>query len=212
MKAAFETIKRSSMKAIPLTVFFLLLIAAFPLVAGPLAIPDVDDIYPKVPDWRQARILHIGDSHLSFGFKSEMARCFKEAGSRFRQKPWKGSRTKSWIVSGVAKQLIEEYRPTVVVVTLGTNEMRDGAPVRQMPWIRALIERIGLRTCYWLGPPPLLEDTYGYNDYMKDHVAPCRYFDARALGLKKRDDGTYHLSRAEGEMWAGLVWQWMNGR
>jgi hypothetical protein len=199
------------MKVTALTALTLIL-SVSSVFADALHIPEAEEVYPIVPNWQKARILHIGDSHLSFGFKREMARHFREAGAKFLQKRWKGSRTKSWITSGRAKHLIDVFRPTVVVVTLGTNEMKDDKPERNGSWVRALIDRIGNRICYWLGPPPLLEDKNGYNDFMAGHVAPCRYFDSRSLSLPLRDDGRFHLTRQQGETWAELVWRWMNGR
>jgi hypothetical protein len=189
----------------------LLLARGSGLLAGPLEIADVDEVYPEVPYWPKARILHIGDSHVSFGFKRALARRFREAGATFKQKSWKGSRTKSWVASGKARRLIAEFQPTVVVVTLGTNEMKYDKPERQLSWIRALVDRIGARMCYWLGPPPLIEDRRGYNDFVSHNVAPCRYFDSRVLEVGRRSDGRFHLTRAEGEAWAAMVWRWMNG-
>ncbi len=180
------------------------------VLADPLEIPEVDEVYPVVPDWRNARILQIGDSQLSYAFKREMARRYRAEGARFRMKRWVGSRTKSWIITRRAERLIRAYRPTVVVVTLGTNEME--CPQEQYePWVRELVRHIGARMCYWLGPPPLIEDIRGYNEAMREIVAPCRYFDSRRLDAPIRKDHKFHLTRAQGEAWARLVWRWMNG-
>lgn len=200
------------MRTLAYLALFMVLLRGGSSEAAPLELPSAEEVYPVVPDWTRARILHIGDSHVSYGFKRELARCFREAGARFRQKRWIGSRTKSWVATGKAKQLIRAFRPTVVVVTLGTNEMKDPQPARQLSWVRALVDRIGNRVCYWLGPPPVIEDANGYNAYMAEHVAPCRYFDSRVLEAPPRDDGKFHLTREQGETWARLVWRWMNGR
>ena len=196
----------------PTLFFFVLLTTGFQLAASPLKLPDVDDVYPFVPDWQNSRILHIGDSHVAFGFKSRLARHFHRAGASFHQEAWVGSRCKSWVKSGKMRNLIEEYGPSVVLVTLGTNEMKNRKPERILSWIRALISKIGRRTCYWVGPPPLLDDRYQYNEMLKSNVGPCRYFDSRVLDVHKRADGKFHLTRAEGENWAELIWKWMNGR
>jgi hypothetical protein len=177
----------------------------------PLIIPEVDDVYPFVPKWQTARILHIGDSHVASGLKSSLAGHFREAGARFLQEGWVGSRSKSWIKSGKLKNLIATFRPTVVVVTLGTNEMKNHRPQRNRSWIKAIVRRCGKAKCYWVGPPPLLEDVHGYNEMLKENIPPCRYFDSRVLNVKPKEDGKFHLSKAEGTDWGDRIWRWMNG-
>ncbi len=177
----------------------------------PLPISEVDMVYPFIPDWEASRILHFGDSHVASGLKSTLARYFREAGATFRQEGWAGSRSKSWIASGRLKKLVSAFRPTVVLVTLGTNEMTTSEPMRHRNWIRAIIRRLKGTVCYWMGPPPLIDDKYGYNEMAEEAVKPCRYFDSRILDMKPRKDGTFHLTRKEGVVWGDKVWHWMNG-
>ena len=178
---------------------------------APLPLPEVDDAYPFVPDWRHARILHIGDSHVAAGLKKSLAHHFREAGARFHQEGWVGSRCKSWVSSGRLKALVTDFRPTVVVVTLGTNEMKNHKPDRNRSWVRGIVRRIDRASCYWIGPPPLLEDVHGYNDMLKQTIQPCRYFDSRILDVQPHEDGTFHLSIEEGTEWGDRIWHWMNG-
>jgi hypothetical protein len=107
--------------------------------------------------------------------------------------------------------LISKLHPDVVIVTLGTNGMSGGNPRKGAYWIRLLVQRIGPRRCYWLGPPPLIEDRYGFNEAAASSCSPCRYFDTRPLGFPPRADGRFHLTRGQGEEWARSVWKWMNG-
>ncbi len=178
----------------------------------PRPMADVDEVYPFVPDWSHARVLHIGDSHVFGGYKAALAARLREAGAVLHQEMWVGSRSKSWVVSGKAVRLMNRYKPNVVIVTLGTNIIKYEHPERELSWVRALIERIDQATCYWIGPPPLIPDYHGYNDLMKENTAPCRYFDSRALDFPPRKDAKFHLSRAQGEQWAEQVWRFMNGR
>ena len=123
-----------------------------------------------------------------------------------------GSRSKSWVVSGKAARLVREFQPNVVIITLGTNIIKYDHPEREIYWVRALIDRIPGALCYWIGPPPLIPDQHGYNEMMVENVAPCRYFDTRTLDFPVRQDGKFHLSRAQGALWAERVWRFMNGR
>ncbi|MCP4605604.1 MAG: SGNH/GDSL hydrolase family protein [Proteobacteria bacterium] len=179
--------------------------------AGPLRIDDVDDVYPVVPNWEGLTVLHIGDSHVSAGFKKELTRLFKAAGANYRPICWVGSRSKSWVASGKLKRLLKKHRPDVVVVTLGTNAMKNPRPDLYSVWVHTLVEQIEDQFCYWIGPPPLLDDLVGFNEMLHSSSKPCRCFDSRQLNTPKRKDGKFHLTKAQGEAWAKKVWEWMNG-
>ncbi len=178
----------------------------------PFEHPDVDDVYPIVPDWQELTILHIGDSHVSAGLKTTLKKILKDSGGHYVADCWVGSRSKSWVTSGRLKQLLKKHNPEVVIVTLGTNIIKNHKPHRHSGWVHALSLQLGKRICYWLGPPPLLDDLYGLNAMLKTNSKPCRYFDARILDIEKRADGKFHLSKHQGESWAEKVWLWMNGK
>jgi hypothetical protein len=192
-------------------VLVIVLVAGSLVFAAPLKLADVDEVYPEVPQWLGARILHIGDSHVSAGFRSGLARRLKQAGAVYWPHCWVGSRSKSWIVSGRFRGLLRKHLPDVVVITSGTNMMSSHRPGRHAGWVQALIQRVGGRSCYWIGPPPLLSDEHGLNEMLESNSGDCRYFDSRVLDIEARDNGKFHLTRSQGEDWAELVWRWMNG-
>ena len=191
---------------------FVLLSADVCAVSGPLLLDDVDDVYPFVPTWQGMTVLHVGDSHVSAGLKRGLARRLKEAGAHYRPVCWVGSRAKSWVASGRLKRLIDKHRPDAIVITLGTNAMQHGRPDKYAGWVQALVRKLKGKTCYWLGPPPLLDDSHGYNEMVFENSKPCRYFDSRILNTPKRSDGKFHLTKTQGEDWAQKVWNWMNDR
>jgi len=172
---------------------------------------DVDDIYPPAIDWDGLRVLHVGDSHVSAGLVAGLRAHIRSAGGWYKPVNWVGSRSKSWVVSGRLRRLLQEHGPQVVIVTLGTNVIKERRPQRQVPWIRSMVKMIGPRRCFWLGPPPLINDRYGYNEMAASACRPCRYFDTRMLEFPKRKDGKFHLSAGQGRTWAEQVWAWMNG-
>ncbi|MBW2523397.1 MAG: hypothetical protein JRI23_04455 [Deltaproteobacteria bacterium] len=98
-----------------------------------------------------------------------------------------------------------------MIITLGTNALQHRRPDRYARWVRALVKQVGPRSCYWIGPPPLLEDRRGFNGMLSESTRPCRYFDSRVIGAPPRADGKFHLTRSEGLAWARLIWRWMNG-
>ena len=195
-------------------------IAALALVAStatdagllpPAPLPPPDEVYPAPPDWRGVRVLHVGDSNVAAGLVAGLRRAFSDAGALYRPHGWVGSRSRSWVVSGLLTKLIREVAPQVVVVTLETNALRNPRVDANAAWVRRFVERIGPRRCYWLGPPPLVEDRYAYGPVLAEACAPCRYFDTSRLPYPKREDGKFHLTRQQGLDWAERAWAWMNG-
>jgi hypothetical protein len=89
--------------------------------------------------------------------------------------------------------------------------MKGRRPDRVAPWIHALVKMIGPRQCFWIGPPSLIKDRFGFNTMAEAACKPCRYFDTRILAFPPRKDGKFHLSIKQGRHWADQVWAWMNG-
>ena len=202
--------KIDSMRPMLLTI---LLVAATTAVAAAEVprLADVDDVYPPAISWSGKRVLHIGDSHVSAGLTSGLRGHIKSEGARYKPVEWIGSRSKSWVVSGRFRRLLRKHAPHVVIVTLGTNVMKGRRQDLNAPWIRTLVRMIGPRQCFWIGPPSLIKDRFGFNEMAESASKPCRYFDTRVLGFRKRKDGKFHLSRRQGRAWADQVWMWMNG-
>ena len=195
-------------------VAFALALFASPTDAGLLPVaplPEPDEVYPAPPDWRGVRVLHVGDSNVAAGLVAGLRRAFSEAGATYVPHGWVGSRSRSWVVSGLLTQLIREVAPQVVVVTLETNTLRSPKVDVNAAWVRRFVERIGPRRCYWLGPPPLIDDAYGYGPVLAEACAPCRYFDTSRLPYPKPASGRFHLTREQGLDWAARAWAWMNG-
>jgi hypothetical protein len=179
---------------------------------APIELPYANEVYPLVPTWRETTVLHIGDSHVSAGLTSGLRAYMRQAGARYYKECWVGSSAKSWVVSGQLRQMLKKIRPTVVIITLGTNSMLNRNPSRHATWVRSLVKKIGPRFCYWIGPPPLIDDLLGYNRMLYENTQPCRFFDSRVLDVPKREDAKFHLTKSQGLDWAERIWDWMNGR
>ena len=200
---------------LPIALAAALALAATPIAAGLLPIaglPSADEVYPAPLDWRGVRVLHVGDSNVAAGLVAGLRRRFSEAGAIYEAHGWVGSRSKSWVVSGRLEELIQGFAPQVVLVTLETNVLGQKRTDVHAAWVRRLVERIGKRRCYWLGPTPLVDDPFHYDEILPGACTPCRYFDTSKLPYPKREDGRFHLTRGQGLDWAERVWAWMNDR
>jgi hypothetical protein len=179
--------------------------------AGRFLPPPVDEVYPLPIDWRGLAVLHIGDSHVSRGLTEGLSDHLRLAGARYESVTWVGSRSRSWVASGKLKKLLRERSPGAVIVTLGTNAIRHPQPRRLAYWDHALVDLIGRRRCFWLGPPSLIADRHGLNPALMESTTPCRYFETRLLDFPVPENGKFHLTRAQGLIWAAAAWVWMNG-
>jgi hypothetical protein len=201
---------KTSSRLFPLAIAAVLAIASTVAANRPASLPDVDEVYPLGPVWRGVTVLHIGDSHVAAGLSAGLRRHFAAAGARYATDVWVGSREQTWVTTGRLKGLLDEVRPDVVIVTLGTNAMWHKRPDKYATWVRQLAGQMGRRRCYWLGPPPILPDPHGFIDMQARSCGPCEWFDSRVLDTPPRADGKFHLTRGQGEAWAERVWGWMN--
>lgn len=102
---------------------------------------------------------------------------------------------------------IRKYDPDVVLIVLGSNEALVPYPRHLRKPIRRVVDAIGDRTCYWIGPPMWREDT-GIVEVLNDDVAPCTFFDSSDLSLERRPD-RIHPTRAGSRTWALAVRDWL---
>lgn len=174
-------------------------------------IPDGSQVYPISPNWTGERVLHIGDSHLANkGLTLNLREKFSRAGAHYYVNSWIGSRSKSWLTSGRLRRALEDKRPSTVLVTLGTNALKNKRPDKYADWIKGIRNKIGNRKCYWIAPPALIEDKYGFYDVLKQNAAPCKVFDSRTIQFKTSTQNVYHLSHNQAGRWADHIWAWMN--
>jgi hypothetical protein len=64
----------------------------------------------------------------------------------------------------------------------------------------------GGRECWWLGPPIWKPYFKGIVNLLKEHVAPCTFFDASDIEMQRRPDGIHPTDKG-GEVWADAFWK-----
>jgi lysophospholipase L1-like esterase len=162
-------------------------------------------------NWKNKKILHIGDSLLlNWGLKGTLRRKFSAAGAKYMVSARKGSNSHSWLVTGLLKRTLNEKKPDIVIINLGSNAVKYRHPENYIQWIQKLVKKIQPRECYWISPPGLIKDNYGFVDMLKDASIPCNFFDSRQANFKRKNKKTFHLSRKQSQKWADMIWQWMN--
>ena len=106
-------------------------------------------------------------------------------------------------------KFVSSYRPDLVLITLGANELEIPKPEERVKPIKHLVSSLAGRPCVWIAPPVWKPDT-GLLKVIRDNVAPCRYLDSNALvhDLPRARD-KIHPSTEGRQIWAKIVFDWL---
>ncbi len=161
---------------------------------------------PAAPDTSRQHILLTGDSMaegLMFAFKKYA----HYNGHTLRTIIWYGSTTTTWARTDTLKKLIARYKPTYVLLALGSNELFVRDIGDREPYIQDIVGQAGRTPFVWIGPPNWKEDT-GIGELLDRNVGPGRYFVSRGLSFERASDGR-HPSRRASAYWADTISSWV---
>lgn len=167
------------------------------------------------------RVLLVGDS-LAVGLQTPLGALAKEYGIAFQGIGIVGTRIDQWSQSDVLKQTLETFKPTVVLVSLGTNDAYMMAPPdvydRQKPYLEqllTLLESASPRAIVWIAPPTLPAAAVSLarvraliasvHTLLRPRVA---VFPSDRLKLARGPDGIHPVASGYAG-WAGALWQWL---
>ena len=170
---------------------------------------------PKVrPD---SRVLVVGDS-LAVGLSPSLKALAKEQGVQIESLALSGTRIDQWAGSRKLEEKLAAFRPTLVLVSLGTNDeylqpQTGGAVVgRQRPHLDALLSKIeasGAEVA-WIGPPQLPKpQSNGVVAMLQDVIPRSHYFFSEQLEIPRGPDGLHPNVRGYAG-WAGTIWHWLS--
>lgn len=171
----------------------------------------VDAALPK-RDLTGKVVLHAGDSMVGGeqGLTKALAAKFKAEGAKFHKDYEVSLAISTFARTPKLKQLLDKYKPDIVILTLGANDVFVPFPQTNAPHVEAIVKKIGDRECYWISPPTWKPDT-GVVEVIKEHAAPCKFFDSRNLTLKRGGDHIHPTDKGGAE-WAELFWAFFEGR
>ena len=153
-------------------------------------------------------VLHIGDSFAG-ALGGELNKLFEARGIRGVLKFKVPSYIPEWASGPNLPKYLNRYRPDLVLITLGANEMEIGEPEKRAPKIRRLVARIGETPCVWIAPALWGKDN-GLLEVIRQNVAPCRYLDTNAIvEYMPRAGDKVHPNMAARPDWAELVLRWL---
>lgn len=163
----------------------------------------------------QTRLLLIGDS-LAVGLGPQLQAIAKDQKVPFDAVAEVGTRIDQWATRADLDQHLAAFKPTLVLVSLGTNDaymQGDWVVGRQQAALQALLAKIKASgaEAVWIGPPTLpLKTSNGIVPMLKATIPSSHYFPSdTALQLPRGPDGI-HPTVAGYAGWAGALWQWLS--
>ena len=173
------------------------------------------------------RVLLIGDS-LAVGLAAPLGALAGDAGIAFQSLATVGTRIDQWAQNPALPALLASFQPTVVLVSLGTNDSYmqpspgEDIGVRQAPYLEQLLETLEAarpRAIVWLSPPTLPAAAVSLGPVMRliesEHavrfpeIKPrVAFFPSQSLVLPRGPDGIHPTPRGYAA-WAGAIFQWL---
>ena len=162
---------------------------------------------PALPEG--TRVLHIGDSFAG-ALGIELGRLLKSEGLKSRLSFKQSTYIPTWAYSKELPQLLARFKPDLVLISLGANELENPEPEKRAPLIHRLVERLGGRPCVWVAPVLWEGAKSSLLDVIRENLAPCRYLDSNQL-IKHmpRTFDQIHPSMAARPDWAKVVLRWL---
>lgn len=153
-------------------------------------------------------VLHIGDSMVGGdgGLHRALSAKFAERGAKVVREYKVSESIASFDKSSRLNDMLVRHDPDIVLLTLGANDALVPFPQALVNGIESIAKKLAKRECYWIGPPMWKADKAGFVATLREHSAPCKYFDASALKLERRDDGIHPTDRG-GAVWAAAFWE-----
>ena len=153
-------------------------------------------------------VLHIGDSFAG-ALGIDLNRELKKLGIRGILRYETSSYIPTWAWSKKLDLYLLRYKPDLVLITLGANELEVPDPQQRAGAIKRLVERLGGVPCVWVGPPLWEGARDALLGVIRENVAPCVYMDSSAAPELKRMRDKIHPSMQARQTWARWVVDWL---
>lgn len=157
-------------------------------------------------DTTHQTVLFFGDS-MTNGLSLRLDDYCEANGHKLYCVTWNSSTTKKYAESNIIDTYIRLYKPTYIIICLGSNELfAHDVPDREQ-YVRAIISKLGNRPYVWVSPPNWKKDT-GMNDLIHKCVGDQRFFDSSNLTLERGDDHIHPTAKGAAK-WMDLIAAWL---
>lgn len=158
---------------------------------------------------RGTTVLHVGDSFAG-ALGPDLNRELSERGVRGVLKQEKATYIPTWASRKELSVYLKEYKPDLILVTLGGNELGIVRPEERAETVQRLVKRFEGTPCVWIGIPLWKDANPALLEVIRNNVSPCRYLDSSALvpDLERAKD-KIHPSLSARKIWASAVVRWL---
>jgi lysophospholipase L1-like esterase len=150
-------------------------------------------------------VLLVGDS-MAEGVGPWLQKKVEAVGGRFINGQERSSTIVWWQGSGKFREMIARYQPDVVFIALGSNEIFLQQPELRAPLIKEMVEEIGARPGYWIGPPSWKPDS-GLVHVIDENFQAGHFYNSNDLKVPRAPDGKHPTAQGY-QTWTELVWNW----
>ena len=162
---------------------------------------------PELP--KGTTVLHIGDSFAG-ALGIELNRTLEQSGVHGVLRFETSTYIPTWAYDKKLGQYLSQYKPDLILISLGANELQNPEPEKRIPLIHHLIERLGGRSCAWVAPVLWEGAPSKLLDVIKANVAPCIYLDGNSFVVHMpRARDKIHPSMDARPDWARVITRWL---
>ena len=154
-------------------------------------------------------MLHIGDSFAG-ALGVELGRQLEQRDITSILRYETATYIPTWAWSPKLDTYLNRYKPDLVVITLGGNELQVPDPEDRIRNIKKLIGRLRGTPCVWVAIPLWEGAKPRMIDVIRDNSAPCAFMDTNALIPEMaRAKDKIHPSMSAREQWARVAVNWL---
>lgn len=157
-------------------------------------------------DTTRQRILLFGDSMVE-GLGFRLADYTTASGHELTSVCWYSSSTLVWASCDTLAYFMNKAKPTIVIITLGSNEQFVRDLDKREDYIRHILSVIGDTPYVWICSPAWKQDT-GINDLALSLVGHKRFFESRNLTFERGKDNI-HPTRSSAAEWMDSIVEWL---
>ncbi len=180
-------------------------------VATPVTVPPTPSVPPVQSKNRivpgHSRVLLIGDS-LAVGLTAPMKALASDDGVAFSAHGIVGSRIADWSSLLVVGQKDLAVKPTIVLVSLGTNDEKMLVPTQEKSALAKLIATLRATGAdiVWIAPPSMPFPDRGVPQMIS--ATGVSVYPSATLSIPRGPDQIHPTAKGYAG-WAGAIWKWI---
>jgi lysophospholipase L1-like esterase len=166
--------------------------------------------HARLPSGRT--VLHVGDSFAG-ALGQDLNRELAERGVRGIVRFETATYIPTWASGNRLGRYVERYKPDLVLVNLGANDLEVTDLQSRAKTVRRLVAQLKGTPCVWIGIPLWEGARRQLSQVIEENSAPCLYLDSNQAvpRLERARDGI-HPSQVGRRRWARAVVEWLEER